>query len=129
MASGWKRIQRHMIGLDRTLGAIVEHAGRLKEVRKAELQFRDWVLVTTANSTYSIRVLEDGLYSVSGGWFDLKGLSPLRITITGCTWGGSAIKLDIVAACGLHLEFGNQVVTSPIRKINVLRFGAKYMNN
>ena len=78
--------------------------------------------MTTLNSTYSIRVLEDGFYSVSGGWFDREGLSPFRTTITGCSWGGSAIKLDIVAACGLHLEFGNRVVTSPIRKVYVMRF-------
>ena len=109
--------------LDRTLGAIVEHADQLKEVRKAELYLGDWVLVTTENSTYSIHVLEDGLYSISGGWFDRKGLSPLKTTITGCTWGGSAIKIDVVAACGLHLEFGNRVVTSAIRKVDLIRFG------
>ncbi|MDA2938136.1 hypothetical protein MYX75_07740, partial [Acidobacteria bacterium AH-259-A15] len=80
-------------------------------------------------STYSIHVLEDGFYSVSGGWFDRKGLSPLRTTITGCTWGGSAIKIDIVAACGLHLEFGNQVVTSTIRKVCLIRFGGEHIIN
>ena len=31
--------------------------------------------------------------------------------------GGRVIKNDIVAACGLHLEFGNKVVTSRIKKI------------
>ncbi len=108
--------------LHRTLGAITEHAETLREVPKAELCSGDWVEVTTLNSTYSIRVLENGFYSISGGWFDREGLSPFRTTITGCTWGGSAIKLDIVAACGLHLEFGNRVVTSPIRKVCVMRF-------
>ena len=29
--------------------------------------------------------------------------------------------IDIVAACGLHLEFGNRVVTSRIRQFNVVR--------
>lgn len=108
--------------LHRTLGAIVEHTGTLREVPKAELHPGDWVEVTTLNSTYSIHVLEDGFYSISGGWFDREGLSPFRTTIAGCTWGGSAIKLDIVAACGLHLEFGNRVVTSPIRKVCVMQF-------
>lgn len=112
-----------MTVLDRTLGAIVEHADQLREVRKAELSLGDWVLVTTENSTYSIHVLEDGLYSISGGWFDRKDLSPFKTSINGCTWGGSAIKIDIVAACGLHLEFGNRVVTSAIRKIDLIRFG------
>jgi hypothetical protein len=27
------------------------------------------------------------------------------------------IKVDVVAACGLCLEFGNHVVTSPVQKI------------
>jgi hypothetical protein len=112
-------------GLDRTLATITEQAGRLKEVRKKELNFGDWVVVTTRNSTYSLRVLEGDRYSISGGWFDNEGLSPLRTTIAGCTWGGSAIKVDIVAACGLHLEFGNRVVTSAIQKVCVIRFGGE----
>ncbi len=118
-----------MGGLDRTLATITNQAGRLKEVRKEELSFGDWVVVTTLNSTYSIRVLEGDLFSISGGWFDSSGLSPLRTTITGCTWGGSAIKMDIVAACGLHLEFGNRVLTSAIRKVCVVRFGGEYTYN
>ncbi len=116
-------------GLERTLEAIVNETERLKEVRKAELNLGDWVLVTTLNSTYSIRVLEEDLYSISGGWFDREGLSPLRTSITGCTWGGSAIKVDIVAACGLHLEFGNRVVTSPIQNVSVMRMGGDHLNN
>lgn len=105
----------------RTLDTIVKHAQGLSEVRKAELSSGDWVVVTTLNSTYAIHVLDDGFYSVSGGWFDHHGLSPIRTTITGCTWGGSAIKLDIIAACGLRLEFGNRVLTSYIRRVQVLR--------
>ena len=118
-----------MTGLDHTLATITEQAGRLKEVRKKELHFGDWVVVTTRNSTYSLRVLEGDRYSISGGWFDNEGLSPLRTTIAGCTWGGSAIKVDIVAACGLHLEFGNRVVTSAIQKVCVIRVGGEYTVN
>ncbi len=59
---------------------------------------------------------------------DKEGLSPLRTTINGCTWGGSAIKVDIVAACGLHLEFGNRVVTSRIKEFDVDRFGTDSVN-
>jgi len=103
----------------RTLDAIVRHVDELSAVRKAELSPGDWVVVTTANSTYSIHVLGEGLYSVSGGWFDRHGLSPLQTTIAGCTWGGSAIKIDVIAACGLRLEFGNRVLTSGIRHIQV----------
>ena len=105
----------------RTLGAIVDSAARLKGVRRTDLALGDQLLVTTRNSIYSIYVLEEGLYSVSGGWFDRRGLSPSKVAINGCTWGGRAIKPDIVAACGLHLEFGNQVVTTRILKYQVIR--------
>ena len=112
-----------MTAFQPTLGAAVAQADQLSEVLKDDLQWGDRVLVTTGNSTYSIQVIEDDWYSVSGGWFDRQCLSPWRTTITGCSWGGSAIKLDIVAACGLHLEFGNGVLTSAIQEICVIPFG------
>ena len=82
-------------------------------------------MVTTENSVYSIQVLEDATYLVRGGWFDRQRLSPVTLSISGCTWGGSAIKNDIVAACGLHLEFGNRVLTSRIRDVLVIRGGER----
>jgi len=112
----------------RTLSAVVDSAKRLESVRKTDLAFGDQVLVTTRNSIYSIHVLQENLYSVSGGWFDRKGLSPSLVSINGCTWGGRAIKWDIVAACGLHLEFGNQVVTSRILKFQVIRCRDHHIN-
>jgi len=87
----------------RTLGAIVDHSKRLDAAHKNDLEFGDQLVVTTRNSTYSIHVFEEGLYTVSGGWFDRHGLSPLKVAINGCTWGGHAIKEDLLAACGLHL--------------------------
>ena len=105
----------------RTLGAIVDCTARLKAVYRADLALGDQLLITTKNSTYFIHVLQEGLYSVSGGWFDRRGMSPSKVAINGCTWGGRAIKPDIVAACGLHLEFGNQVVTSRIMECQVIR--------
>jgi hypothetical protein len=112
----------------RTLGAIADHVGRLDAVRKADLEFGDRIFVITRNSIYSIHVLHEDLYSVSGGWFDKKGLSPSKVAINGCTWGGRAIKWDIVAACGLHLEFGNQVVTSRIMELQVIRCREDFVN-
>ncbi len=61
--------------------------------------------------------MKNGEFLVSGGWFDKNNLPSTKTTIHGCTWGGSAIKVDIIAACGLHLEFGNKVITSKITKI------------
>ncbi len=106
-----------------TLSALVDQTPRLKQLRKAELCCGDTVLVKTRNSLYSIRVVGHGSYVVSGGWFDRKGLSPMKTTITGCSWGGSVIKVDVVAACGLRLEFGNRLITTTIRKIFVLHYG------
>ncbi len=103
-----------------TLDRIVKSADFLKEVPRSKLRPGDFIYVRTCNSTYALRVEESGLFSVSGGWFDLKGKSPAQVRIRGCTWGGSAIKVDIVAACGLRIEFGNRLTTSPIQKIFVL---------
>lgn len=104
-----------------TLEARVGEADQLETVRKTDLECGDWVLIHTKNSVYCLYVLGDGLYAVSGGWFDRTGLSPQKISINGCTWGGSAIKHDIVAARGLFLEFGNQVVTTCIQQVRVIR--------
>ena len=105
----------------RTLSAIVDHTDRLEAVYKSDLEFGDRLLVTTRNSTYVIHVFEEGLYTVTGGWFDLHGLSPMNIAINGCTWGGRAIKEDILAARGLYLEFENSVVTTRILKFQIIR--------
>ena len=103
-----------------TLAARAEQARSLEEVRKKDLHAGDRVHVTTRNSLYTIWVLDEGVYLVSGGWFDLHGISPQRIAIHGCTWGGSAIKHDILAACGLRMEFGNTVLTTRIRAVRVI---------
>jgi hypothetical protein len=105
----------------RTLGAIVDHCERLDAVHKKDLELGDRLVVTTRNSTYSIHCFQQGIYTVSGGWFDRHGMSPVEIAINGCTWGGHAIKEDLLAACGLHLEFENKVVTSRILKFQVIR--------
>jgi hypothetical protein len=109
----------------RTVNAIVEQIGHAGSVRKEDLHLGDRLQVATENSVYSIQFLGDATYRISGGWFDRQGISPVRTSIAGCTWGGSVIKNDIVAACGLHLEFGNRVVTSRIRRVHVIRDGAR----
>jgi hypothetical protein len=106
-----------------TLENVVECARALEEVRKRDLRNGDIVLVTTQNSQYTIWVLGGPHYWVWGGWFDSQRMSPVRMAINGCTWGGTAIKGDIVAACGLRLEFGNRVLTTRICKIRVIRQG------
>lgn len=110
-----------MFGQGHNLERIVKDSARLKQVSKWDLRFGDLVLIRTKNSLYSIYVLDNHSYLVSGGWFDRKGLSPLKTRINGCTWGGSIIKIDALAACGLCLEFGNRVVTTTIQRVSVLR--------
>jgi hypothetical protein len=110
-----------MIARARTVNAILAQGRFSQPVQKSELRRGDRVVVATENSVYCINVLGDSTYSVWGGWFDRQGVSPIRLSISGCTWGGSVIKQDIVAACGLRLEFGNRVVTSRIQAIRVIR--------
>ena len=90
-------------------------------LHKSELQPGDWVVVRTRNSTYSIYVLGNDQYEVSGGWFDRKGLAPATMTINGCTWGGRVIHTGLIAARGLFLEFGNDVVTTRIQEVRLVR--------
>ncbi len=90
---------------------------RMKQVYKHRLEPGDLVYLKTLNSIYLIRVLNNDEYLVSGGWFDKQKLSPHKINIRGCTWGGSTIKTDIIAAPGLCIEFSNNLTTSRINKI------------
>ena len=115
-----------MSGSGMTLERVVEKARALDdEVRKEELHVGDRLLVTTMNSRYTIWVLGDGHYWIWGGWFDRQKISPQRVGINGCTWGGSAIKRDIVAAPGLRMEFGNSVLTTRIQAVKVIRARAR----
>jgi len=108
-------------GQPMALTDLVREVERLQGVEKAELKYGDLVLVRTRNSSYAIFCLGDGRYRVSGGWFDRMGASPTTTTINGCTWGGSAIKTDLVAGRGLFLEFGNRVLTTRIQQVQVVR--------
>ena len=105
----------------RTLSAIVDHSQQIDPVKKKDLRNGDCVVVKTRNSTYSICVVGPDLYTVSGGWFDQQSAAPLTLAVNGCTWGGSAIKSDILAAPGLFLEFGNRVRTTRIQQVEVYR--------
>lgn len=99
------------------LREMVEQADNLNQVKKEDLRPGDELRLRTLNSIYIIKVENDGSYRISGGWFDRMKLSPVKTSINGCTWGGNVIKTDIVAACGLYLEFGNRLLTSAITEI------------
>lgn len=108
-----------------SLSSLVECAGDLRQVEKTSLRAGDWLIVKTCNSIYTLRMLGDAHCQVSGGWFDRHGRSCMKVRVNGCTWGGTAIKFDVLAACGLCLEFGNRVVTSPVQKIAVFPRGTE----
>lgn len=106
----------------RLLENLSETKGLEGAIRKHHLAWGDQLQVQTRNSTYLLSPVEDGYYLVSGGWFDQQKLSPFRTRISGCTWGGSAIATDVVAAPGLFLEFTNpRVMTSRIERIRLVR--------
>lgn len=106
--------------LANTLTMRIEDAARIRVVRKADFQMGDRLLIETRNSSYEITSLGNGLVRVRGGWFDRKGLGPVTTTISGCTWGGTAIHSDVAAGDGLFLEFGNRVVTTRIRRFRLI---------
>jgi hypothetical protein len=103
-----------------SLNQIVQQSAGLCALSRESLQVGDFVYVRTCNSLYCIRVEAHRVFSVSGGWFNRSLSAPVRTAIVGCTWGGSIIKIDVVAAIGLSIEFGNRVTTSPIQKIIVV---------
>ncbi len=109
-----------MIKIGHSLEKIIASSNSLKQVFKSDLHSGDMVVVTTKNSAYYIKVLGDKKYEVTGGWFDKTGKAPMTVSISGCTWGGKIIKKDIVAACGMCLEFGNRIVTTPIQKVFII---------
>ncbi len=104
-----------------SLEEITRSTNRIRGIRKADIEPGDLLIVETINSIYKIEALGNGYFNIHGGWFEKEGISPYVTTIAGCTWGGSAIKVDIVAAPGLCIEFGNNVLTSTVQKIRYLK--------
>jgi len=88
---------------------------------KSDIHTGDIVYIRTINSLYTLHALDDGSFSVTGGWFDKRGVSPFVTHINGCTYGGSLINITAVASCGLCIEFSNRVRTSSIQKIIFFR--------
>jgi len=103
------------------LEQLVNAGAMVEGVREADLQLGDWVIVRTRNSTYALRANGDGTFEATGGWFMREPQSGARVRIAGCTWGGSALLTRMVAAPGMFLEFTNQVRTTRIREVRVLR--------
>ena len=69
--------------------------------------------------------LDDGNFVVEGGWFSREGGPPRRVGVAGCSFGGSAIWSQVVAAPGLFLEFGNGGRTTRIQRTWIERLGMR----
>ncbi len=104
------------------LSNLTRTIGEFPQLYKHKLEYGDQIYLKTLNSLYIIKVTDTGEYLVSGGWFDSQNLSPYKINIRGCTWGGTAIKTDIIAAPGLCIEFSNNLITSKITKVFYFSF-------
>lgn len=103
------------------LSNFTKEVNELPALYKSDIQAGDHVRIKTQNSTYRLRVLENDTYMVEGGRFDRKKMSPLKMTITGCGLGGTFVKTDLVAACGLNIEFENRIITSTVVSFAVFR--------
>lgn len=106
--------------LSPTLNTLAQFSHLHPQVRKADLRTGDLVIIRTVKSEYRLRMLSNGLFETSGGWFDKKGHAPMVIGVAGATWGGSAIMPHVLAACGMRVEFKNRLITSPVRSITII---------
>jgi hypothetical protein len=81
----------------------------------------DWIVARTKNSTYVLAVMPDGTFRVSGGWFSAERAEERPVRVVGCTWGGSAILGQMIAAPGMCIEFDNGVHTTRVWDVRILR--------
>ena len=75
--------------------------------------------IHTQNHCYTTVLLENNQALISG--HPQYCPRPVRVSIAGCTWGGSMLKLHFLGR-GMHLEFSHPeyrlpIVTSPIQEI------------
>jgi hypothetical protein len=103
------------------LSNFIKEVDELPALYKSEVSAGDHIQVKTQNSTYSLKVLENNTFKVTGGRFDRIKVSPMEMTITGCGLGGAFVKTDLVAACGLSIEFENRVITSTVVSFAVFK--------
>ena len=102
------------------LATLAAAADRISGVRRTEVSVGDRLLVATRNSIYILTALADGLFSISGGFFERQGRGVVRLAVAGCTAGGRALFRDIIAAPGLFLEFSDGTHTTRIRQVRRL---------
>ena len=117
-SSGIHRIRRPMKAV--ALDGLTEVADLVDGVKRRNLDPGDRIVISTKNSVYSLTARADGLFDVSGGWFEREGEGETRVEIRGCTAGGHAIFTDHVAAKGLFMEFTDGLRTTRIKSVRLI---------
>jgi len=117
-SSGIHRIRRPMKAV--ALDGLTEAADLVDGVKRRDLDPGDRIVISTKNSVYSLTARVDGLFDVSGGWFEREGEGETRVEIRGCTAGGHAIFTDHVAAKGLFMEFADGLRTTRIKSVRLI---------
>jgi hypothetical protein len=105
---------------------LAEVAGVVAGVRRQDLTSGDRVIVSTKNSVYSLVFRGNGLFDVSGGWFEREGSGSTTVEILGCTAGGHALFSDHIAAPGLFMEFADGLRTTRIRTVRRISVGGGF---
>jgi hypothetical protein len=113
--SGIQHLQKPLKAIP--IDDLAEAAGVVGGVRRPDLDPGDRVIVSTKNSVYSLTVRADGLFDVSGGWFEREGKGETRVEVIGCTAGGHALFSDHIAAPSLFMEFADGLRTTRIRTV------------
>ncbi len=95
---------------------------KVDRITKSEVSAGDHITIETNNSQYHLRSLGDNLFSVKGGWFDQDNDEPSAgVGIKCCGLGGELADDDLIAALGEQLQFSNNITTSRVRRIKLLR--------
>lgn len=103
------------------LQSFTNDANRASILLKSEVSTGDRIVVKTMNSVYLLTAVHAHQFRVSGGYFEKSPSGPVTTTVTGCGWGGSFVKFDAIAVCGLRLEFGNRIITSTISAFAIFK--------
>jgi hypothetical protein len=90
-------------------------------VKRTQLEINDKIRIRTKNSEYNIEVIDQSIFTIKGGWFDKKGLSPFLGSIEGATWGWGDLLPDIIAKIGMRIKFANGPTTSHVKSIIYLK--------
>ena len=106
-----------VVALDR----LTEVAQQIDGVRRDSLQPGDRVLVATRNSIYALVQLADGRFEVTGGIYQRRRGVSVRRGVLGCSAGGRALMINLIAAPGLYLELDDGTRTTRIRRVEVNR--------